>query len=366
MRWPTETDDLFEDQDAFKTEIDDLAEMCNNGSLSPLDVLGIALVADNEIVKNERIIKSKKNPNLFDYDKNRKDVMYTETKSSLISVGFQNTKIVPFNSTPLTDDNIPAMSLTARYGGTTPRSQIIKPDDEAVCVKTTGWVLKQHTHLSPALKVNEHVFPSTSTSLAGEKYQERARETMENAVKEFYRIKASNKERFDTGIQCDLQDSISQNKELQQLCIEMVSNVLNMYTKRINSNNRDKNYRVKMQSTLEMLKDTLSSETLNSTTSNDLSDTTSTDYILIPRCTENSSNIDNVLSEITVSPEATECVESQSSVIANAKFKQSFKRVPNSRELYVMIKKLHPKIYKFNDPKDLIPTVVVVAQYLFW
>jgi len=60
MRWATETNDLIEDQDTFKTEIDDLAERCNNGSLSPLDVLGIALVADNEIVKNERIIKSKK------------------------------------------------------------------------------------------------------------------------------------------------------------------------------------------------------------------------------------------------------------------------------------------------------------------
>jgi len=27
MRWPTETDDLMEDQDTFKTEIDDLAEI---------------------------------------------------------------------------------------------------------------------------------------------------------------------------------------------------------------------------------------------------------------------------------------------------------------------------------------------------
>jgi len=120
---------------------------------------------------------------------------------------------------------------------------------------------------------------------------------MENAVKKIYRIKAS-KEKFDTGIQYDLRDSISQNKELQQLCIEMVSNGLNMYAKKINSDNRDKDYRVKLQSTLEMLKDTLSSEALNSTTSTDLSDTTSTDYILIPTCTENTSNIDNVLSEI--------------------------------------------------------------------
>jgi len=73
--------------------------------------------------------------------------MYTETKSRLISVEFQNTEIIPYNSTPLPDDNSLTMSLTARYGGTTPRSQIIKPDDEAVCVKTTRWVLKQHTHL---------------------------------------------------------------------------------------------------------------------------------------------------------------------------------------------------------------------------
>jgi len=133
MRWPTETDDLIEDQDTFKTEIDDLAEICDNGSLSPLDVLGIALVTDNEIVKNERIITSNKFPNPFGYDKNRKDIMYTEKKSSLISVGFQNTEIVPYNSTPLPDDHSPAMSLTARYIRTTPRVQIINSSDETVC-----------------------------------------------------------------------------------------------------------------------------------------------------------------------------------------------------------------------------------------
>jgi len=163
--------------------------MCDNGSLSPLDVIGITLVADNEIVKNERIIKSRKFPNPFDYDENSKDVMYTETKSSWISVEFQSTEIVPYSSTPLPDDHSPAMSLSARYGGTSQRVQFINSSDEAVCVKTTRWVLKQHTHLSPALKVNEHVFPNTSTSLAGVNYHEKARVTMENAVKEFYRKK---------------------------------------------------------------------------------------------------------------------------------------------------------------------------------
>jgi len=172
MRWPTETDDLIEDQDTFKTEIDDLAEMCDNGSLSPLDVLGIALVADNEIVKNERIIKSQNRPNSFDYDENRV-LMYTEIESSLISVGFQNTEIVPYNSTPLPDDYSPAMSLTARYGGSTPRVKIINSDDEAVCVKTTRWGLKQHTHLSPTSKVNGHVFSNTATSLAGVNYMKK-------------------------------------------------------------------------------------------------------------------------------------------------------------------------------------------------
>ena len=101
--------------------------------------------------------------------------MFTETKSSLISVGFQNTEIVPYNSTPLPDDQSPAMSLTARYGGTIARAQTINPDDEAVCVKTTRWVLKQHTHLSPALKVHRHDLAFiTSTSLAGTNYHERA------------------------------------------------------------------------------------------------------------------------------------------------------------------------------------------------
>jgi len=106
------------------------------------------------------------------------------------------------------------LHLFLRYGGTTPRAQTINPDDEAVCVKTTRWVLKRHTHLSLALKVSGHVFPNTSTSLAGVKYHEKARETMKNALKEFYRIKAT-KEKSDNGIQWDLQDSTSQNRELQ-------------------------------------------------------------------------------------------------------------------------------------------------------
>jgi len=173
MRWPTETDNLIEDQDTFKTEIDDLAEMCDKGSLSPLDVLGIALVAENEIAKIERTIKSHNRPNPFDYEENRKNIMYTETNSSLISVGFQNTDIVPNNSTPLPDDHSPAKSSTTRYGGTTPRVQTVNSDDEAVCVKTTRWGLKQHTHLSPTSKVNGHVFSNTATSLAGVNYMKK-------------------------------------------------------------------------------------------------------------------------------------------------------------------------------------------------
>jgi len=173
--------------------------------------------------------------------------MYTETKSSLISVGFQNTEIVPYNSTPLPDDHSPAISLTTRYGGTIPRSQVINSDDEAVCVKTTRWVLKQHTHLSPALKVHKNDLPLiTSTSLAGVNYNDRARETMENAVKGYYNNKAS-KRTHETGTQCDLQDSKSQNKELQLLCIEMVTNVLNMYIKGTNLENKDKDHSVKLK-----------------------------------------------------------------------------------------------------------------------
>jgi len=141
----------------------------------------------------------------------------------------------------------------------------------------------------------------------------------------------------------------------------MVSNVLNMYTKRINSDNRDKDYKVKMQSTLEMLKDTLSSETLSSTASDDLSGTTSTDYILIPKWKENSLNNHNKVSEIAVSLEVNDCVELESSVTTSAKFKKSFKRVPNSRELYVMIKKPHSKLYRFSDPQDLLPTFLTTA-----
>jgi len=357
LRWPTESDDLIEDQDNFKTEIDDLAEMCEDGTLSPLDVLGIALVADNEIVKNERIIKSKSDPNSFDYDKDKKNVMYTETKSSLISVGFQNADIVPYNSTPLPDDHSPAMSLTARYGGTIPRSQVINSDDEAVCVKTTRWVLKQHTHLSLALKVHKHDLPFvTSTSLAEVNYNERGRETMEYAVKGFYNTKAA-KLRIETCTQCDLQDSTLQNKELQQLCIEMVTNILNMYTKRINMENKDRDNNVKLKSTLEMLKDTLFLESLNSTTSDYHSGTTSTDYILIPQCKKNSMKNDNQAPKGVVPAEVMDSLASESSVTATKKFQ----RVPNSKELYVMIRTLHPKLYRFSDSLDLIPIFLTTA-----
>ena len=357
LRWPTESDDVIENQDNFKTEIDDLAAMCDDGTLTPLDVLGIALVADNEFVKNERIIKSKRDPNPFDYDTDKTNVMFTETKSSLISVGFQNTEIVPYNSTPLPDDHSPAMSLTAKYGGTIPRVQSINPDDEAVCVKTTRWVLKQHTHLSPALKVHRHDLPFiTSSSLAGVKYHERTRITMENAVNEFYNTIAS-KERTETATQCDLQDSTSQNRELQQLCIEMVTKILNMYTKRINLDNKDKDHNGKLQSTLEMLKDILSSDSSNSTTTNDLKCTSSTDYFIMAKCRDISSSNDNKIINTNATTGDNDCIESvkpiYSSKVDSAILNKSLKRVPNSRELYAMIKKLHPKLYKFNDPKIL-------------
>jgi len=137
-----------------------------------------------------------------------------------------------------------------------------------------------------------------------------------------------------------------------------------MYTKWINSDSRDKDYKVKMQSTLEMLNDTLFSENLNSTTNDDLPCTTSSYYILIPKCQENSMNNNNDVSETAVPQKVNDCVTSDSSDKISAKFEKSLKRVHNSRELYEMIKKLHPTLYRFSDPQNLVPTFLTTAWYI--
>jgi len=129
-----------------------------------------------------------------------------------------------------------------------------------------------------------------------------------------------------------------------------------MYSKRINLDNKDKDHSAKLQSTLEMLKDTLSSEASNTTTTNDLSCTTSKDNFIIAKCREISLSNYKRISDTTVPKEVPDCQESENSIAANATLNESFKRVPNSRELYVMIKKMHPKLYRFSDQHDLIPT----------
>jgi len=139
----------------------------------------------------------------------------------------------------------------------------------------------------------------------------------------------------------------------------MVSNVLDMYTQWNNLDSRDKDYKVKMRSTLEMLKDILPLENLSPTINDDLPCTTSSYYVLISKCQEKSMNNNNEVSETTVPQNVHDCVALDSSDKDRAKF--YLISVPNSRELYVMIKKRHPKLYGFSDPHNHIPEFLTTA-----
>jgi hypothetical protein len=144
--------------------------MCEPQKLNALDILGVALQADNELVKRERILKQSTCPNPFDYSEEQPEYRNTETKSYIASTGFTYTEIVPQNSTPLPDDDSPSMSLASRYGGMIPRSQSVAPNASKVCVKTTRYILKKHVFVSPALKVDTTLPSTTVTSIAGNTY----------------------------------------------------------------------------------------------------------------------------------------------------------------------------------------------------
>jgi len=62
--------------------------------MNPVDVLGLALATDNEIVKNERTFRNASNP--FDYtESDKEELRYTQVRSTITTVGFACTEIVP-------------------------------------------------------------------------------------------------------------------------------------------------------------------------------------------------------------------------------------------------------------------------------
>ena len=68
--------------------------------------------------------------------------MYTKTKSTLTSVGFAYTEVVPKDSTPNPDDDTEVMSFADKYGGAVPKAKSVQETDNEVCLKTTRYILK--------------------------------------------------------------------------------------------------------------------------------------------------------------------------------------------------------------------------------
>jgi len=68
VRWPTntDTDTSTYTSENFDTEIKYLSEMCDTGELLPMDMIGNAMAADNELVKHERTFKNVNDWNVFD------------------------------------------------------------------------------------------------------------------------------------------------------------------------------------------------------------------------------------------------------------------------------------------------------------
>jgi len=104
--------------------------MCETGELTPMDVMGIALVADNELVKYERNVEDANARNVFDCELVKIDERYTDVKKMLTTVGFTYTEVIPFNLLPLLDHDSSFMTVTRRYGGRVPILPKIDPQDE--------------------------------------------------------------------------------------------------------------------------------------------------------------------------------------------------------------------------------------------
>ena len=142
VRWPTTENEIAspENSDNFHTEIEYLSEMCDTGELTPMDVMGIALVAENELVKYERNFGDDNARNVFDCTLETIDKLYSDVKSMLTTVGFTFIEVIPSNLLPLPNNDSPSMTLTRRYGGRIPELSKIdtKDDKPSVRVKSIG------------------------------------------------------------------------------------------------------------------------------------------------------------------------------------------------------------------------------------
>jgi len=85
--------------------------MCDTGELTPIDVMGIALAAENELVKHERIFEDLNQWNVFDCEVDKSDQLDSSVKSMLTTVGFTFTEVLPHGILPLPDHDSPAMTL---------------------------------------------------------------------------------------------------------------------------------------------------------------------------------------------------------------------------------------------------------------
>jgi len=91
IRLPTSLIEELKDDDTYHTEFKMLSDLCQSQNMNPIDVLGLALATDNEIVKNERTFRSVSNP--FDYTESEKEELrYTQVRSTITTVGFACTK----------------------------------------------------------------------------------------------------------------------------------------------------------------------------------------------------------------------------------------------------------------------------------
>ena len=74
--------------------------MCDTVESTPMDVMGIALVAVNELVKYERNFDDDNARNVFDCTLKTIDKLYSDVKSMLTTVGFTFTEVIPCNLHP--------------------------------------------------------------------------------------------------------------------------------------------------------------------------------------------------------------------------------------------------------------------------
>jgi len=145
VRWPTTENEIAspENSENFHTEIEYLSEMCDTGELTPMDVMGIALVADDELVKYERNFDDNAR-NVYYCKLETIDKLYSDVKSMLTTVEFTFTEVIPFNLLPLPDHDSLFMTLTRRYGGRIPELSKIDPKDDKLSVRITLWITKKH------------------------------------------------------------------------------------------------------------------------------------------------------------------------------------------------------------------------------